>query len=90
MYTHNAQKNKWFDQVELIIWGPSTRLIAGDKNLQAAVKEMMNDGVKVRACKACADSYGATEKIESLGVEVVYMGRPLTAMLQGDWQVLVF
>jgi len=90
MYTHNAKKNKWFDEVKLIIWGPSSRLLAGDKDLQAAVKQMMDDGVIVEACKACADSHGSTEKLESLGITVKYMGKPLTNMLQGDWEVMVF
>lgn len=90
MYTYNAKQSKWFDEVELIIWGPSSRLLAGDKTLQAEVKKMMEAGVVVRACKACADSYGSTEKIESMGIEVRYMGVPLTQMLQGDNKVMVF
>lgn len=52
MYTYNAKQSKWFDEVELIIWGPSSRLLAGDKTLQAEVKKMMEAGVVVRACKA--------------------------------------
>ena len=90
MYTHNAKRSKWFDEVELIVWGPSSRLLAGDKNLQAEVRKMMDDGVIVEACKACADSYGSTEKLESMGITVKYMGQPLTSMLQGDGEVIVF
>ena len=58
MYTENAKKQKWFEEVTLIVWGPSARLLAGDKDLQAKIKTMMDNGVKVLACLACADSYG--------------------------------
>ena len=27
MYTHNAKKQKWFDEVTLIVWGPSAKLL---------------------------------------------------------------
>jgi hypothetical protein len=90
MYTHNAKKAGWFDEVALIIWGPSSRLLAGDKELQEKVKEMMSSGVDVKACKACADLYGVSDKIGEMGIEVKYMGEPLSEMLKGEWKVLTF
>jgi len=63
MYTHNAKKQGWFDDVTLVIWGPSSRLLAGDKELQAAVKAMMADGVNVQACVACASMYGVADRL---------------------------
>jgi hypothetical protein len=90
MYTHAAKTQKWFDEVTLIVWGPSARLLAGDKDLQAEVKAMAADGVKVVACQACADSYGVTPQLRALGIEVKYMGKPLTDMLKDGWKVLTF
>ena len=90
MYTGNAKKQKWFDEVTLIVWGPSARLLAGDKDLQAGVKTMMQDGVKIQACLACADSYGVTERLRGLGIEVKYMGKPLSDLIQQDWKILTF
>jgi hypothetical protein len=46
--------------------------------------------VELVACKACSDSYGVSDNLEELGVEVKYMGRPLTDMLKGDWAVVTF
>ena len=65
MYTDNAKKQKWFDEVTLIVWGPSARLLASDKDLQAKIKGMLDDGVKIQACLACTDSYGVTEQRQS-------------------------
>jgi hypothetical protein len=90
MYTHAAVKNKWFDEVRLVVWGPSARLLAGDKDLQAKVKAMMKDGVVVQACVVCADSYGVSDTLRSLGIEVKAMGKPLTDILNSDYKVLTF
>ena len=90
MYTHNAKKAGWFDEVELIVWGPSSKLLSEDKSLQDKVKTMLADGVKVTACKACADSYGVSDDLTALGIDVKYMGKPLTEMLQTGWRVITF
>ena len=90
MYSHAAKKQKWFDQVVLVVWGPSARLLAGDKDLQAKVKAMMQDGVQVQACVACADSYGVSDRLREMKIEVKGMGPPLTEMLKTGWKVLTF
>ena len=90
LYTHAAQKQKWFDPVRLIVWGPSARLLAGDRELQSKVQAMIADGVHVQACVVCADSYGVTDPLRALGIEVKPMGEPLTDLLKHDWKVLTF
>jgi len=90
MYTDNAKKQKWFDEVTLIVWGPSARLLAGDKDLQAKIKGMLDDGVRVQACLACTDSYGVTEQLRKMGIDVKYMGKPLTDLIQQGWHILTF
>jgi len=90
MYAHAATTQKWFDQVTLIVWGPSARLLAADKDVQAKIKSMIEDGVQVQACVVCADSYGVSERLRELGLEVKAMGLPLTRMLKDDWEVITF
>jgi len=90
MYAHNAKKAKWFDEVTLVIWGPSSRILAGDKELQAAVKQMMEDGVDVQACVVCADMYGVADRLREMGIRVRGMGKPLSDMLKGDYEVITF
>lgn len=90
MYTVNAKRQGWFDDVTLIVWGPSANLLAQNQEIQAGVADMAEAGVEVVACKACADSYGVSEILEGLGVEVKYMGRPLTDILKSDDKVLTF
>ena len=90
MYTHAAKKAKWFDNVLLIVWGPSSRLLAGDKELQKKVKAMIDSGVAVQACVVCADMYGVSDTLREIGIEVKPMGKPLSQMLQSDWKVITF
>jgi len=91
MYTSNAKSQGWFDRVQLIVWGPSAKLLAEDAAIQSGVKDMMAVGVEVKACKACADSYGVSDTLSGLGIEVKYMGRPLTEFLKApDWATLTF
>ncbi len=90
MYTLNAKKQAWFDEVVLIVWGPSAWLLAEDDSLQVKIKAIKKDGVILEACKACADMYGVSEDLEKLGIDVKYMGAPLSDMLKGNWKVLTF
>ncbi len=90
MYTHAAKQNGWFDEVVLIIWGPSAKLLAENDKLQKKVKAMGADGVKLQACIACANSYGVADKLKDMGVEVIGMGMPLTNYMKTGWHVLTF
>jgi hypothetical protein len=91
MYMHASQTARWFDENLVIVWGPSARLLAGDKDLQAKVKAMMADGVTFQACVVCADMYGVAQTLRDMGMEVKGMGQPLSRLLQDDgWKVMTF
>ncbi len=90
MYTHNAKRRGWFDEVHLIVWGPSDKLLVENKELQDEVKDMEKSGVVVEACLACAKSYGVVDALKGLGIDVKYMGEPLSQRLKSDWKVLTF
>ena len=90
MYTHAAQRNGWFDEVVLIIWGSSSRLLAGDKDLQEKIKAMQKDGVIIEACIACANMLGVTEELKEMGIDVKGMGMPLTNYLKQGYHVLTY
>ena len=90
MYTYNAKKNGWWNEVQLLVWGPSSRIIPGDDEMKEALKNMKEVGVQLVACKACADSYGVSDELEKLGITVKYMGKPLTEMLKSEWTTITF
>lgn len=82
MYGHGAKNAKWFDQVRVVVWGPSARLLAADKDLQAKIQEMKADGIIVQACVVCADSYGVADQLRALDIEVKGMGQPLSKFIK--------
>lgn len=82
MYTYNAMKQAWWDDVTLLVWGPSSKLLSQDKDLQDYVKKMKESGVHVMACKACADQYGVANKLTDLGIIVKYAGQDLTKFIK--------
>jgi len=90
MYTHNAKIQDWFDMVTLVVWGPSSRLLAKTPGLQEKVRAMMEDGIKVEACVACANMYGVSQDLRDLGIDVKGMGVPLTEYLKSEARVLTF
>lgn len=90
MYTLNAKIHGWWEDIELIVWGPSSKLLGSDEDLQLTIKSMIKQGIVVNACKACADNYDVTEKLESLGITVKYMGSPLTDYIKSDAKLITF
>ena len=90
MYTHAAKRNGWFDEVVLIVWGSSSRLLAENEALQEKVKAMKEDGVILEACIACSNMFGVTEELKALGIDVKGMGVPLSDYLKRGYHVLTY
>lgn len=91
MYTINAKKQAWFDDVTMIVWGPSAKLLAEDKELQGLIKKLLKTGVKMEACSWCTEQYGVTENLKKLGIDVRGMGKSFTDYIKDDRkEVLVF
>lgn len=89
MYTYNAKRQGWFDEVVLVIWGPSAKLASENQMIQDYLKKMKEAGVKIEACLYCAKMYGVDEKLKELGVDVKGMGTPLSEYLKDDsWKTL--
>ena len=90
MYAHAAKTNGWFEEVTLIIWGPSAKMVAENINIQEKLKLMQDDGVEIRACIVCANMYEVTENLKAMGLDVQGMGKPLTNYLKSGAKVLTF
>ncbi len=91
MYALNAKRRSWVEEVEMIVWGPSAKLLTEDVELQESVAAMKKVGVVFKACKACSDSYGVSDELTALGIEVKYMGTALTERIASDdWDTLTF
>ena len=81
LYTYNAKKMGWIDDITLLVWGASQKLVASNTEVQKQMKMMEEAGVKVIACKHCAEQSGVVDELKSCGIEVFYTGKVLTTWL---------
>lgn len=88
MYAINAKLNNWWDEVNIIIWGPTAKLVAEDKSIQEKIKQAKKSGVNVYACIACATQLGVVEKLKELDIIVKGMGIPLTEIIKSDEKLI--
>jgi hypothetical protein len=88
MYTINSLLKGWWEEVTLIVWGAPAKLVSENTDIQGKVKQALEAGVHITACKACADQLGVTDDLEKLGIEVIYWGAPLTEILKNDEKLL--
>ncbi len=88
MYTINSLKRGWWEDVTLIVWGATAKLVSENISIQALIKEANDAGVHVTACKACADKLGVTEILEKLYIEVINWGDPITKILKKEETLL--
>ncbi len=90
MYAYNAKKNNWWKDVTFVVWGPSAKLSSENGEISEYLVKMKEIGIEMLACKACADSYGVSPDLEILGIDVKYMGVPLTDYIKEGKKVLTF
>ncbi len=83
MYTVNSIKNGWWDAINVVIWGQSSKAVAEEPIVREVIKKMLDNGITVEACKACADKYKTSDLLEELGVTVKYM-QALTDYIRND------
>lgn len=90
MYINASPRTGWWDDITLIVWGPSAKLLCEDAELQEYIDRMSENGITIKACRACANMYGVTEKLESFGLPVKYMGEELTSYIKEGRHILTF
>jgi len=74
----------YWDEATIMIWGPSAKLLAEDKELQEQMKVVQKTGVNFNACVVCVEDYGVSKELEELSIELIHTGEMLTQSLQSD------
>ena len=88
MYAINSLKKGMWNKVNIIVWGASAKLIGEDIEIQEIVKNMLESGISMEGCLACSEEFGVTEKLKNLGIEMKYMGEPITNILKNNEKLL--
>lgn len=82
MYAENAIKQNWWEEVTLVIWGATAKLVAEDEEVRDHLLDIRKKGVHVSFCRACAVELGVDDFLESMGFELIYWGVPLTEIIK--------
>ena len=90
LYSSVILPRGYWDQAQLMIWGPSAKLLAENTELQEMVSKIKETGVDLSCCVLCSDEYGVSDKLASLGIDMTHTGEILTDALQKDWKVITF
>jgi hypothetical protein len=88
MYAINSMRYGWWDNVTLVIWGATAKLVAENERIQQLIAEARKMEVYVTACKACADQLGVTEILEAHDIDVQYLGTALTHVLKNGEKLI--
>ncbi len=91
MYTWHSKVRDWgWDDVTLLIWGASPGLLVEDDELKTELQELKDAGVKIIACRKCAENLGIVGKLEGLlgDVNVFYTGAFLTEWLKSGKKLI--
>ncbi len=90
LYSSVILPRGYWERAHLMIWGPSAKLLAENEALQEMVSQIKATGVELSCCVVCSDEYGVTEKLATLGIEMIHTGELLTDALKDDWKVITF
>jgi hypothetical protein len=88
MYAINSKLHDWWENVTLVVWGATAKLVAENERIQELIAEARGHGVYVTACKACSDQLGVSETLETHDIDVQYLGMALTNVLKNDEKLI--
>ncbi len=80
----------YWDRAHIMIWGPSAKLLAENKELQEILATVKETGVELSCCVVCSDEYGVSDELASMGIDMIHTGKMLTEALKEDWKVITF
>ena len=89
MYAGNAAKRGWIDDVKVVFFGPSERLVVEDEQVAAQVRELAVAGGSF-ACKAISDREAISEELERLGLKVEYVGSIISSLIKEGYTPMVW
>ena len=89
MYARNTINYGWLDDVRIIFFGPSQKLIVKDEDVRNEAIEIARLGETI-ACKFTSDRDELSGEILGLGVQVEYVGTIIADLLKQGYIPMVW
>ena len=90
MYAYNAKLKEFWKEVNIIVWGPSQKLLAEDDEIKSKFENVLKAGVTAEACIACSEMLGVTRNLVEMDIDVKPMGVPLTDIIKSGGKLITF
>ncbi|RLB62929.1 MAG: hypothetical protein DRI90_07970 [Deltaproteobacteria bacterium] len=87
LYARASIASDWMGATRVFVWGPSSKTIAGDPELEENVREIRALGEQVYVCKACSDRYLVSDRLAALGCSVEYVGPVSSRFIEEGYSV---
>lgn len=86
LWATNAQRNQWVDEIRVVVFGPSERVVAED---EALFEQIQGFGGSMY-CSHVAETEGLIEALETKGAQLVKVGEPIGRMIRDGYEVITF
>jgi len=89
LYATNALLKGWWENVHIIVWGATTKLLCESTAMQSLVQRFLGEGGQVSACKRCAENLNVLGKLEAIkGIKVYYIGEHFSEIIKGTEKLI--
>ena len=89
MYASKTMSEGWLDEVQVMFFGPSERLLVENEEIAREAKELCTVQKPI-ACKFIADRDSISDQIEGLGLKVEYVGAIISDFIKQGYVPIVF
>ncbi|MDO5569973.1 MAG: hypothetical protein Q4F97_00720 [Bacteroidales bacterium] len=89
-YAEEIVEHKLWNEIEVIVWGPSVKLLCDDNAVKTKVEKLIYQGVEFSACIVCTDDYGVANILTQMGVRLEMVGEKLTHLIQDQKPLISF
>jgi len=89
MFTRNALKNKRFEDVKVVYFGPVETLMTRDSEVADAAIDVASMGESI-ACKAVSDRQNISDQIARMGVRIEYVGSIISDYINSGYVPMVW
>ncbi|MBE0567918.1 MAG: hypothetical protein IH621_18335 [Krumholzibacteria bacterium] len=90
MYALNAMKHGWLADVKLVLFGPAELLFLDDPEFQDLVIQFMHVAKTPLACRYLSDRQGSSERLRDLGLDVQFVGAPISEAIREGYLPMVW
>ena len=82
MYSKASKTHGFWEDVTVIIWGATAKLVAENKEVRDHIDLARQAGVKFVGCIACAQNLGVVDELTDFGIDLKLMGQPLRELIK--------